>query len=283
MPYARALLESFSVGPGVCSPRDLREAARACTGWVVLHNAPRWIEREHDAGEKQLLGQRGDWRRDDVLRIALAHPQTPRFLVRKLYRWLVAETDSPSDAFLAPLVERFAKDYDIGGLVETVLRSNWFFSPAAYRQRVKGPVELLVGLVHALEGMVPTAPLGHDLAALGQSLYAPPGASGWAGGTVWVSPAMLIARSNVVWSVLAGSGRYGEEFRPRAAAERHGRADAQQVLPFLVDLFLQGDVEHSVVEALGRTGAGMAYPSGSEEWFRRLAHAVATLPESQLA
>ena len=282
--YAQALLESYSVGPGACSPRDLREAARALTGWFVLQNAPRWIEREHDAGPKQILSQQGDWNRDDLLRIALAHPSTPRFIVRKLYRWLVSETDSPGDDFLAPLVKRFAKDYDIGGVVETILRSNWFFSPAAYRQRVKSPVELTVGLVRSLEGTIPTLPLGHDLAGLGQSLYAPPGLGGWAGGTVWVSPAMIVARSNVVGAILAGSGRYGEEFNPLSAAVRHGRGSPEQEFQFLADLFLQGDADGSVLQALRRTGSGTALPAeGDAAWFRRMAHALATLPEAQLA
>jgi len=282
--FARALLESFSVGPGVCSPHDLRDAARALTGWFVLQYTLRWIDREHDVGSKQILGEEGNWKLDDLLRIALRHPRTPQFLVRKLYSWLVSETDSPSDEFLGPLVERFAKDYDIGGVVETILRSNWFFSPAAYRQRVKSPVELTVGLARGLEATIPTVPLGRDLVTLGQSLYAPPGLGGWVGGTVWISPAMIVARNNVVWSILAGSGRYGAEFNPLSAATRHGQTSPEQARQFLVDLFLQGDVDRAVLEALRGTGPSAAIPAdGDTGWFRRMAHAVATLQEAQLA
>jgi uncharacterized protein (DUF1800 family) len=282
--FARVLLESFCVGPGVCSQHDLQEAARALTGWFVLQDTPRWIDREHDTGNKRVLGQEGNWKLDDLLRIAIHHPSTPRFLVGKIYSWLVSETDTPSDEFLSPVVERFAKGYDILGVVETIVRSNWFFSPAAYRQRVKSPVELTVGLVRGLEGTIPTLPLGQDLAGLGQSLYAPPGTDGWAGGTVWVSPAMIVARNNLVWSILARSGRYGGEFNPLAVATRQGRTSPEQVRTFLVDLFLQGDVEPSVLKALRNRGPDRSTPAdGDAGWFRQMAHALATLPEAQLA
>ena len=107
------LLEVFTLGPGSCPEQDIQEAARALTGWFVVRNELRFIPREHDAGPKRILGQEGPFEVKDVVRIALAQTATPRHLVRKLYRWLITETDEPDDALLAPLAESFAKDYDV--------------------------------------------------------------------------------------------------------------------------------------------------------------------------
>ncbi|MFH1921492.1 MAG: DUF1800 family protein, partial [Planctomycetota bacterium] len=180
--YARQLMGRFSLGLGNFDEHDIAEAARAFTGWFVLRNQLRYIPREHDPGTKKVLGQEGKFDGDDVVRIVLEQPATPQLLVRKLYRWLICETHQPDDALLAPLAASFAEDYDTGKLVETMLRSNLFFSPPAYRQRIKCPVEFALGIVKGLEGMIPTARLGSDLAALGQNLYHPPTAGGWEGG-----------------------------------------------------------------------------------------------------
>jgi uncharacterized protein (DUF1800 family) len=221
---AQTFLETYTLGQGVCSPRDVREAARAFSGSVLIQGKLRRIEREHDAGVKDVLGHRGNWTGDDVLGFALAHPATPRLVVRKLYRWLISESELPDDEYLAVLGEPLAKDYDVARLVETMLRSNLFFSPAAYRQRIKSPVEYALGIARAMEQIVPTMPLGHDLAGLGQGLYEPPGADGWAGGRAWINAATMLARNKLAAVMLSGSGRYGEAIDPAVVAGKHGCA-----------------------------------------------------------
>ena len=180
-----------------------------------------------------MLGHRGNWSGDDVLVFALAHPATPRLIVRKLYRWLISESELPDDDYLAVLSDSFGKDYDIGRLVETMLRSNLFFSPAAYRQRIKSPVEFALGIARAMEQVVPTVPLGHDLDRLGQGLYEPPGAKGWAGGRAWINSATMLARHNLAWAILSGAGRYGETVDPAAVARKHDHATADAARRFL--------------------------------------------------
>ncbi|NUQ66652.1 MAG: DUF1800 family protein, partial [Pirellulales bacterium] len=209
-PYARQFLQWCGLSEEQMSQKDIREVARAFTGWVVLRNELRFLEREHDTGVKNILGRQGPFKGDDVVRIALEQQAAPRLVVRKVYRWLVSETDRPSDALLAPLVEMFAKDYGIARLVETVLRSNLFFSPAAYRQRVKSPVEFALGIIRPLERLVPTVQLGNHLAMLGQDLGDPPTANGWEGGPYWINEATLLARDSLAVALLSGSGPYGD-------------------------------------------------------------------------
>lgn len=279
--YARQLFARFSLGPGTFTEKDVQEAARAFTGWFVLRSQLRYFPREHDPGLKRILGREGNFDGDDVVEIVLQQPAAPRLLVGKLYRWLISETHEPDETLLAPLAESFAKDYDVAPLVETMLRSNMFFSPAAYRQRVKGPVEFALGIIRALNGMVPTGRLGSDLADLGQDLYHPPTVKGWEGGRWWLNGSTLIGRSNLAAALFAGTEPYGDSLDPWAVAGKHGKGTEESAARFLVDLFLQGDLDPGVAERLIKSAAtGEGNPA---QRLRRVAHAVVTLPEFQLA
>jgi len=186
---------------------------------------------------------------------------------------------------IAPLVESFAKDYDILKLAETMLRSNLFFSPAAYRQRIKCPVEFALGIVKALEGVVSTTQLAQDLAGLGQNLYHPPTVKGWTGGRHWINSATLVGRYNLALALLRGSGPYADKLNPWAVAKRHGCSTLKSTMPFLFDLFLQSSHDPDVYETVLKTaqapaGIGSDDPDGV---LRRFAHLVVTLPEFHLA
>jgi hypothetical protein len=280
--FARVLLAEFTLGPDACTERDVRESARAFTGWSVLRGRRRYFAREHDGGRKRILGRDGAWTAADAVRILLEHPATSRHIVRRLFRWLIAETASPVDeTLIAPLAVSFARDHDIGKLVQRILRSNLFFSAAAYRQRVKGPVEFALGLARAAEAMVPTVPLGADLAALGQDLYHPPTVQGWTGGRHWINGATWVRRSNLALALAAGSGPYGEKLDLAALAARHGHAAPADAGRFLVDLYLQGDVAPPTRAFLLRgLDRSRVDPKTA---VRRCAHALATLPEFHLA
>ena len=283
--FARPLMETFTLGPGHCTEKDIREAARAFTGWFVLRGRLRYIPREHDGNIKQILGQKGKFTGDDVLRIVLEQPATAKMLVRKLYRWLICETAEPDEELIAPLVESFAKDHDVMKLVETMLRSNLFFSQAAYRRRTKCPVEFALGIIKPLEGLVSTTQLAEDLAGIGRNLYNPPTVKGWTGGRRWINSATLVGRHNLALALLRGSGPYADKLNPWTVAGRHGHSTPESAARFLLDLFLQNDLEPDVRDSLLETlqtpdNAGGAGPA---EKIRRFAHAVVTLPEFHLA
>src|SRR5207302_6135165 len=103
--YARELYELFSLAVGHYTEKDVREAARAFTGWHTDGAGFRFDARAHDGGTKTVLGQTGAWDGGDVVRIVLAQPAAARFLVRKLYHFLVSETAEPPAALLEPLCE----------------------------------------------------------------------------------------------------------------------------------------------------------------------------------
>jgi len=163
-----------------------------------------------------------------------------------------------------------------------MLRSNLFFSPAAYRRRIKGPVEFALGVVKGLEGAVSTTQLGQDLAALGQNLYHPPTVKGWPGGRHWINRSTLIGRSNLALALLSGSKEpYGDKLNPLPVATRYGYSTPESAGRFLLDLLLQGDLEADVRETLLESlSPAAADPS---QRLRRFAHTVVTLPEFQLA
>jgi uncharacterized protein (DUF1800 family) len=198
-----------------------------------------------------------------------------------LYRWLISEIEQPEEALIAPLAESFAKDYDVQKLIETMLRSNLFFSEAAYRRRIKSPAEFAIGIVKALEGSISTTQLANDLADLGQNLYNPPTVKGWAGGKHWINSMAMIARHNLASALLRGTEPYGNKLNPRAVAQRHGCTTHESARRFLLDLFLQGDLDPDVYDALPKALCGT--DDDMKEQTRYFAYAVVTLAEFNLA
>jgi uncharacterized protein (DUF1800 family) len=214
--YARELMELFSLGVGHYAETDIREAARAFTGWRADGEHFAFDARLHDYGSKTFLGQTGAWDGGDIVRIVLVQPAVARFLVRKLYHFLVSEKAEPPDSLLEPLCELFRRsDYDIAGLVRTILASRHFYSSHAYRQRVKGPVEYVLGAVRAVYRChgeedadyrpIPPPVLVGRIEAMGQSLFAPPNVKGWTGGTSWLNTSTVLERDNFAEALAMGT------------------------------------------------------------------------------
>jgi hypothetical protein len=205
--YAREVMELFSLGVGNYTEKDIQEAARAFTGW---HHDPEVTTYEynpslHDDGSKTVLGRTGKWGGEDVVRICTEQEACAKFLVGKLYGFLVSET-APPKGLLTPLEERYRKSgYDTADLVRAVIGSKLFFSEHAYRKRVKWPVEYALGVVRAVvPGRVPLGDVAEPLAKMGQVLFAPPNVKGWRTGTDWLNSATLLARNNFAESVATG-------------------------------------------------------------------------------
>ena len=210
--YAREVMELFSLGVGNYSEKDIQEAARAFTGWH--HDAEvstfEFVQALHDDGEKTIFRKTGRWSGEDVVRLCCDHPACAKFLVGKLYNYLVSETPPPA-RLLEPLVLSFRKsDYDIASLVSVILSSRLFFSRHAIQKRVKWPVEYVLGAVRAVvPARVPLSDLTDPLAKMGQALFAPPNVKGWRTGTDWLNSATLLARNNFAETAAMGKWSSG--------------------------------------------------------------------------
>ena len=243
---ARVLLSHFTVGEGNFSETDVADTARSFTGWFVFRTRREFLDREFDTGEKNLFGKKGNFTAEKALGVIADQPATSRMIARKLYRQFVSEVEEPSDALLDPLVESFGKSGDIRGTVETILRSNVFFSPAAYRCRVKSPVEYAVGLVRAFEGRVGTDQLSNRIDDLGQSLYNPPTSAGWPGGLHWLNDATIVGRENLARDLLQPPKNSKYRLDPAGFAKKHSKTDVAAAQAFFIDLLLQSDVAGQV-------------------------------------
>lgn len=279
--FAREVMELFSLGIGNYSEQDIKEAARAFTGWELRQDTFRFNRYQHDAGQKNVLGQTGTWTGDDVLRILLEQLAGGRFLVRKLFRYFVSETaDSPA-ALIEPLAAGLREhDYDLSWLVRTILSSNLFYSPYAVRQRIKGPVELAVGLLRSLESQVNTYALHDDLQKLGQGVLFPPNVKGWDGGMAWINSSTLVGRANLVWAIVGGDGRMKTRFVPEKLAALVGADQPATKSARLVELLLACPLPDAVQVQL--TSIAAENDGGERQRVARLIQAIATLPEYQL-
>jgi uncharacterized protein (DUF1800 family) len=291
--YARELMELFSLGIGNYTEQDIREAARAFTGWQIQTGKALFQANQHDDGEKTVLGQTGKYNGSDIVRICLEQKSAPFFITGKLFQFLVSETIPATPELLEPLAEQFRKsDYDFGALVERVLRSNLFFSAQAYRTRVKAPVDFALGIVRALEGRIGTAALATALEGLGQRLFYPPSVKGWDGGRAWLNGQTLLFRQNLALSLTSTQDdRFGRRTDPAALVRKHGKRSDPEVVDFFLGLFLQGDVAEEARARLlqyQQQSHQLAVPvywteeDAADHRVRALCHLVLTLPEFQL-
>jgi uncharacterized protein (DUF1800 family) len=291
--YARELMELFSLGIGHYTEKDVREAARAFTGWEIQGDTAVFNPRQHDDGPKTVLGQTGHWGPDDVVRICVEQKSAPAFIVGKLYRFLVSESVPASPELLAPLAEQFKKSgYNFGELVRTVLSSNLFFSPLVYRTRVKAPVDFVLNIVRGLEGKIGTTALAQALEQLGQNVFSPPSVKGWDGGRTWLNGQTLLFRQNLALALTSTEdARFGRRADPAALARLHGRKTDEELVDFFLTVFLQGDVPpetRSRLLAYQRRAHQLPVPvywtaeDAADHRVRTLCHLVLSLPEFQL-
>ena len=201
--FGREILELFTLGVGNYTETDIREAARAFTGWT--NDGLRFVVKPelHDDGPKTFLGRRGNFDGLGIIDIILEQDAAARFIAAKLYRSFV-HTDPPA-GLIAELGRRFKADgYHIGRLLRTIFVSRDFYSPPAYATQIKSPVHLVVSSCRKLGlSEIPGIPdFNTTTRTLGQELFHPPNVAGWEGGRSWVTPALLLERGNFARQVL---------------------------------------------------------------------------------
>ncbi len=193
--FAREVMELFTLGRGNYSENDVKEAARAFTGWSANVKGDFIFRKfQHDAGTKKVLGLSGNFDGEEVLDILLAQKQTARFITQKIYRFFVNDNiDKEKTEWLA---DRFYKsDYDISKLMEDIFTSDWFYDEKNIGSKIKSPIELIAGM----QRMLPMKLENEEALllvqrVLGQLLFYPPNVAGWPGGKTWIDSSTLMMR-----------------------------------------------------------------------------------------
>jgi uncharacterized protein (DUF1800 family) len=279
---ARELMELFTLGIGHYGEDDVREAARALTGWTVNDGQFRTVAARHDDGEKTVLGRVGRWSGEDLLGLLREHPATSERLARRLCGLFFGERAIGDDAISDLAAGLRTRNLDVGWAVARILQSDAFFAAANLRSRVLGPVEFVVGPVRALELLEPppsTLVLADWSARLGQDLFYPPNVGGWPGGRSWLTTRALIGRANYASALVDGQG-VGRPDSVDALALAQGRG-RDELIAHVAGLLLGGEPgpkwHDRIAGALGPQSAWGPEPA------RRAVALILSCPEAQIA
>ncbi len=193
--FAREVMELFTLGRGNYTEHDIKEAARAFTGWGFnLQGEFVFRDRQHDVGEKTFQGKTGNFKGEDIIKIILQSPKTATFITTKIYRYFVNE--NLDNQIIEKLAKRLrSTDYDLTDLMENIFTSDWFYLPENIGTRIKSPVELLVGMQRNFGiSFEQKQAVLFIQKSLGQILFYPPNVAGWSGGKNWIDSSTLLNR-----------------------------------------------------------------------------------------
>jgi len=224
--FAREIMELFTMGVGNYSETDIREAARAFTGWNYVDLEFVINQNQHDDGVKNFLGQSGNFDGVEIIDLIMEQPITAEYIAGKIYRFFVRE--ELSQALAAELGDTLRDaDYDIATLLQTIFLSKDFYSAPSVGSQIKSPVQLAVSTYRKL-GLTdaPGVPdFNQATGALSQSLFRPPTVAGWAGGRSWMTPGLLLERGNFARDVLFPDINFIPPDRVNGSAEIRSVAD----------------------------------------------------------
>src|SRR5580704_13837938 len=201
--FAREIMEMFTMGVGNYTEKDIREAARAFTGWNYVDLKFVVNKDQHDDGVKTFLGKTGNFDGVQIIDIIMQQPVTADYIAAKLYRFFVRDNPSPELQKKLGSVLRNSH-YEIAPLLEAMFLSRDFYSPASVGTHIKSPVELAVSTYKklGLENIPGEPDFNSATSALGQRLFSPPTVAGWAGGQSWITPGLLLERGNFARDIL---------------------------------------------------------------------------------
>ncbi|HEY3117538.1 MAG TPA: DUF1800 domain-containing protein [Chloroflexota bacterium] len=291
--YARELMELFTMGRGNYSETDVREGARAFTGWNLDKNFQfTFNAKQHDDGLKTFLNQRGKWNGDDVVRIILEQPVSARFMASKLFNFFVH--DHPSSTTIQDLADQFRDNgFRVRELVRAIFLSADFASDDAYHAVIRSPVEYVIGLMKSF-GIPQFLPgITGSLSRMGMQLFNPPGVAGWDWGTAWIGTNTYLERVNLANTLTSQRGENaGRGIDPAAMARQLGAITPHGLVDGLLRVLGDGDVDSSVRDAL-IDYASSGYSGPAEGFFdsaqrldravRGIAHLIASSPVAQMA
>jgi uncharacterized protein (DUF1800 family) len=236
-------MELFTCGIGNYTEHDVRDAARAFTGWHREGTAFKFAPEVHDTGVKKILDRRGKFDGTDVIDMLTAHSATPRFLARKLLRFFA--TPDPADDVVAEAADLYDRtQLNTRLFLRELFQSQFFFSDASLRTRISSPVEYVIGVARTLNVRQPAPELVGHLDAMGQHLLAPPNVKGWDGEEKWINSTTLAARLNYA-RTLPEMNAGGNNFNPHCPVEQFVSPDNKSpvdIVEKLAQVLLQGEL-----------------------------------------
>lgn len=305
--FAREVMELFTLGRGNYEENDIKEAARAFTGWGFNKDGEfTFRKRFHDYDVKTIFGKSGNYTGEDVIDLILEKKRTAEFIVEKIYRYFVNEI--PDNEIIRTLaVEFYSSDYDIESLMKSIFTSDWFYENENIGSLIKSPVELIVSMSRSLDVTFknPKSLIAIQK-ALGQILFYPPNVSGWAGGKNWIDTSSLVHRMKLSEAIFKSSGlefdykddlpEMGERYNEMSQKEQQqykqirasanlsdlftalSRYDDEQLTDKLTEYLLQKDPDSGIKKIL----KSYADDSTRENLIESLTMRIISLPEYQL-
>ena len=257
--FAREVMELFTLGRGHYSENDIKEAARAFTGWSAnLKGDFVFRKFQHDAGVKTVFNTSGNLVGEDVLDLLLEQKQTAQFITEKVYRFFV--NDTVDKAKVDWLSERFYKsDYNIAKLLEDMFTADWFYEEKNIGKKIKSPIELLAGIRRMLPMEIENSEaqlLVQKL--LGQTLFYPPNVAGWPGGKSWIDSSTMLLRMRLP-QLISDNDEFN--LRPKTDDDQMmGRMDEKSVMTPKQTSVRIGRPIHAAIDWEGYTKSFAATP-----------------------
>jgi len=282
---ARELMELFTLGIEHYDESDVKEAARALTGWTVIDDQFSFRAALHDAGQKTILNQSRAWNGDELVALLLEQPATARRLAWRLCQLFHGEGVVQPEHIDTLANGLQSHDLDIEWGTETILRSELFFSDQNIRHRVAGPTDFIIGAIRALELFDPppqTIILADWMRRLGQDLFYPPNVGGWNGGRDWLRTSALINRANFATG-LSNAQFSSTQIPPdwSAFAAKHDRSGTpEDFIAFLADLLFGGEPAPGWIEGIVKSVT--SNHNSRETILQQVVATILASPEAQL-
>ena len=307
--WGRELLELFSMGVGMdgeanYSEDDVKECARAFTGWTITNAIPRYPygryeagfiynPADHDEENKTFLGETGNFNGDDIIDLIARQPATARFISRHMYNFFVADdvqvpawqNTPPRDLETIKMLEDeyFRSGYNIGSMLRVLFNSEAFKN--ARFTKVKSPAEAVIGTMRVVKDFTSPRPGLNNLAAniryMGQDLMNPPTVEGWHTGGEWIDSGTLVERINFAADQVGNLDLPGvQDMVARVGSQ--GAATAEQVVDRCLELLgayeLADDTREQLIAHVGRGGDLVP---GSAEFSQRVGQTLQLIVSTQ--
>jgi len=306
--YARELMELFTLGIGNYTEQDIKESARAFSGWVSLGDQVYFNRFEHDNGTKTFLGHTGNFDGDDIVDIIFQQPACFAYIAKRLLKFFAI--DEPNQEIVDALAGEVRKNnFEMKPVLHTLFASNWFYSTDVMERQIKSPTQLVVGSLRALDvGLMQPKQVDNALQMMGQELFTAPTVKGWDGGRAWINTSTLFARYNL--PAYLGTGRLpatgkkpGDMDMRSQYADFESGWDPQEDLAAagvsttdaVVDLYLKKLIGDSIdpqkrdelIQFVNGTGDAKSHPhdpisAESDHRVRSLVHLIMAMAEYQL-